>query len=91
MIGQRFGHYRVLKQLGSGGMGIVYLAEDEVLCRKVAIKVLRLSPLEDIAAKARFLREARAVAALNHPNIAVLYETGEIGGELIEPIQGVIG
>ena len=91
MIGQRFGHYRVLQQLGSGGMGIVYLAEDEVLCRKVAIKVLRLSPLEDIAAKARFLREARAVAALNHPNIAVLYETGEIGGEpflVMEYVEG---
>jgi len=75
MIEQRIGHYKILDRLGSGGMGVVWLAQDEQLGRKVALKTLR----EDVASspekRARFDREARAVAALNHPNIVTLYST----------------
>jgi serine/threonine protein kinase/Flp pilus assembly protein TadD len=78
LIGASFGHFQILAKVGSGGMGIVYLARDEVLGRRVAIKVLHPGMLHDEAAKSRFLREARAVASLNHPNIAVLYEVGEV-------------
>ncbi len=74
MIGQTISHYRVLEKLGEGGMGVVYLAEDTHLGRRVAIKFL--ASLEP-AYRARFLREARAVSTLNHPNIAAVYDYGE--------------
>ena len=64
MSGERLGHYSIDEKLGEGGMGVVYLATDEVLGRKVAIKLLREALVSDPSAKARFLREARAVAAL---------------------------
>jgi len=74
---QSFGHFKIIRQLGKGGMGEVYLAEDTKLSRKVAIKVLN----KRIGAHAdnieRFTREARAASALNHPNILVIHETGE--------------
>jgi len=91
LIGASFGHFQILAKVGSGGMGIVYLARDEVLGRRVAIKLLHSWMLHDEAAKSRFLREARAVASLNHPNIAVLYEVGEVDGQrflAMEYIQG---
>lgn len=77
MVGQTISHYRILQKLGAGGMGIVYLAEDIRLDRQVALKVLPPEFVADEARGERFLREARAVATLNHPGIAVLYEIGE--------------
>jgi len=74
MIGQTFSHYRVLEKLGEGGMGAVYLAEDLHLARRVAIKFLTST---DHHYRARFIREARAVSALNHPNIAMVHDYGE--------------
>lgn len=74
MIGQTLGHYRIIERIGAGGMGEVYRAADLVLGRKVAIKVLRPEILGDSSGRSRFLREARTIAVLSHPNIAVLYE-----------------
>ena len=76
-IGSRLGHYLVLDKLGSGGMGDVYLAEDTRLNRRVALKFLRPAVAEARDSRARFLREARAAAALNHPNIVHLYSVEE--------------
>ncbi|MDZ7705773.1 MAG: protein kinase [Trueperaceae bacterium] len=73
MVGQVLGNYRVLRQLGAGAMGVVYVARDERLEREVAIKVINTSSYDDDARKQRFLREARAVAALDHPNIGTLF------------------
>jgi serine/threonine protein kinase/Tfp pilus assembly protein PilF len=77
MIGQTVSHYRILEKLGEGGMGSVYLAEDLHLARRVAIKFLTST---DHHYRARFIREARAVSALNHPNIAMVHDYGETGG-----------
>ena len=80
MIGSTLGHYRIVEKIGAGGMGEVYRAEDLILGRKVAIKVLRADILSEEISRVRFLREARLIGGLNHPNIAVLYEAGESGG-----------
>ncbi len=97
MIGQTISHYRIIELLGEGGMGTVYLAEDTHLGRHVAIKFL--STL-DAHYRARFLREARAVSALSHPNIAAVYDYGETGSgqpyivmELVkgEPLSDLLG
>jgi len=77
MVGQTISHYRILQKLGAGGMGIVYLAEDIRLDRQVALKILPPEFAVDEGRGERFLREARAVATLNHPGIAILYEIGE--------------
>lgn len=71
------GQYRLIKPLGEGGMGCVYLATDEQLCRTVALKVLRPDFAVDEEARARFFREARAAAALKHDNIVTIYQVGE--------------
>ena len=76
MIGQTISHYRILGKLGEGGMGLVYLAEDTLLGRRVAIKTLNVD-LGKQHYRQRFLREARAVSALSHPNIATVHEYGE--------------
>jgi len=76
MVGQTVSHYRVLSKLGRGGMGVVYLAEDTHLARQVAIK-FSTAPPENDQYRARFLREARAASALNHPHIARIYDYGE--------------
>jgi tetratricopeptide (TPR) repeat protein/predicted Ser/Thr protein kinase len=78
MIGQTVSHYRILEKLGEGGMGSVYLAEDLHLARRVAIKFLTST---DHHYRARFIREARAVSALNHPNIAMVHDYGETGAD----------
>ena len=77
MISQELSHYRIIRKLGAGGMGEVFLAEDTRLARQVAIKVLFKE--DDVAEDriARFLREARAISALNHPNVCTVYELGE--------------
>ena len=78
MIGQSLSHYKIIERLGEGGMGIVYLAEDTLLGRKVAIKTLReTAGTIRQRDKARFLREARAVSALSHPHIATIHDYGE--------------
>ena len=78
MIGQRIAHYRIVKEIGAGGMGQVFLAEDTRLDRRVAIKVL-LSTNPNPSQVARFHREAKAAAALNHPNIVSIHELGTDG------------
>ncbi len=91
MIGKRLGHYLVLERLGGGGMGEVYVAEDTTLGRKVALKLPRLdAPATDDRA-ARFRREARAAAALNHPNIVHLYSVEEWEGLLFITMELVPG
>jgi serine/threonine protein kinase/Tfp pilus assembly protein PilF len=74
MIGETISQYRILEQLGEGGMGVVYLAEDLTLGRRVALKFLSTTTKDY---RARFLREVRAVSALSHPNIATVYNYGE--------------
>jgi eukaryotic-like serine/threonine-protein kinase len=71
---QRISHYRVVEQIGEGGMGVVYRAHDEHLERDVALKVLTAGALADEAARRRFRQEALALAKLNHPNIGTVYE-----------------
>ena len=73
----RFGHFVIAKLLGKGGMGEVYLAEDERLERKVAIKFLNPEFAQDESKLNRFIQEAKAASALNHPNILTVYEIGE--------------
>ncbi len=74
LVGQILGHYRILEQVGAGGMGVVYRAHDERLQRDVAIKVLPLGTLVDEADRKRFRKEALALAQLNHPNISTVYD-----------------
>ncbi len=77
MVGKTLSHYKILEELGRGGMGIVYKGEDTKLHRTVAIKVLPAAALSSDDDRARFYREARAAASLSHPNIATVFEIDE--------------
>ena len=92
---EKFGNYLVLKQLGSGGMGEIYLGFDAGIKRQVAIKTIRLDHLESAVAREefrrRFLREAQICGNLNHPNIVTIYEMGEDGDRLFIAMEYVEG
>ena len=81
LIGQHLRHYQILSVLGRGGMGEVYLAEDTQLDRRVALKLLPVGLTTDADRLRRFVREAKAVSALNHPNIITIHETGQTTDE----------
>ena len=80
MIGKTVGRYKIVATLGEGGMGIVWKAEDTVLGRMIALKFLPDAMASSEEARRRFLREARAASALDHPGIATAYDAGEIDG-----------
>ena len=84
-------HYRIIQKLGAGGMGEVFLAEDTKLERKVAIKTLPAKSIDDAQARRRLLREARAAATLDHPNICAIHEVNEDGDCLFIVMQYVQG
>ena len=89
--GSQVSHYRILRHLSSGGMGEVYVAEDQQLLRKVAIKFIRADDAGHLPARRRFEREAQAASALNHPHICTIYEIDEHAGHpflVMELLEG---
>ena len=91
MIGTTVGHYRVLEKIGQGGMGEVYLAEDTKLHRKVSLKFLAEDLTRDRDRKDRFIQEARAAAAVEHPHIAAIYDIDETDGRTYIAMEYVRG
>jgi tetratricopeptide (TPR) repeat protein/tRNA A-37 threonylcarbamoyl transferase component Bud32 len=91
MIGMNFGHYHIFEKIGQGGMGEVYLADDTMLQRKVALKFLPPEMQADAPARQRFMREAKSAAALDHPYICHINEVGEAEGKsfiVMEYVEG---
>src|ERR1700721_3220028 len=91
MIGEIISHYRIVEKLGRGGMGEVYLAEDNQLGRKVAIKFLPAEVATEERAKQRLLREAKTAATLDHQNICAIYEVGQEGDYSFIVLQYIEG
>ncbi len=91
MIGETLSHYRIEEKLGEGGMGVVYRATDLKLDRSVALKVLSAQLASDTDARTRFLREAKAAAALDHSNICTVYEINEVDGQALLAMQLIEG
>src|SRR5438876_1545895 len=92
MLDKTVGHYRITSRLGAGGMGEVFLAQDTRLERKAAIKFLPAEMAADPERRKRFLNEAKAASALNHPHVCIVYDVGETDDELpfiaMEFVQG---
>src|SRR5512135_658471 len=91
MIGKTLGHYQITDKLGEGGMGIVYKARDTHLDRFVAVKVLKPERVADSSRKARFVQEAKAASALNHPNIVHVYDISHDAGTQFFAMEYVAG
>ena len=91
MLGTKVSHYQILEKLGEGGMGEVYLAEDTKLQRKVALKFLPIELTKDESRRQRFMQEARAAAAMEHPNIAAIYDIDEADGRTFIAMEYVRG
>lgn len=91
VVSARVGRYVVLRQLGEGGMGVVFAAYDEELDRKVAVKLLREAGPISVERKTRILREAQAMARVSHPNVVSVYEVGEVGGQVFIAMEFVDG
>jgi eukaryotic-like serine/threonine-protein kinase len=91
MIGETIDHYRILGEIGAGGMGTVYRARDEILHRDVALKLLRTEKINNRESRAHILHEARAAASLNHPHICTIYQVGEFQGASYIAMEHVDG
>src|SRR5918992_3964742 len=91
LLGKELGGYRIESEIGRGGMGIVYLATQTRLERRVALKVITPDQAEDPGFRSRFERESRLAASIDHPNVVPIYEAGEVGSLLYIAMRYVRG